>query len=165
MLDKVTDLYRQYKTPILYSGGSIAKALSQMIAGFVVAKFVTPKDFGLWNTLSLGLNYSLLLQAGLINGLNRELPYLFGKGEEEKAHKMAGTVLTFNLFASIFVILGGISTFLIFQPFGLKISGGISGITILVPITFYQNYLFSTFRSKDSFLRLSWIQLIHAGVN
>ena len=105
-------LYSKYKTPILYSGGSVSKAFAQMVVGFIVAKFVTPRDFGLWSTLNLALTYSLFMQSGLINGLNRELPYLFGKGEEKEAMRMAGTVQTYTLFLVILTILVSIPFFL-----------------------------------------------------
>jgi O-antigen/teichoic acid export membrane protein len=162
---KLGKLYTQYKTPILFSGGSIAKAFAQMIVGFVVAKFVTPKDFGLWNTLNLALTYSLFVQSGLINGLNRELPFLFGKGEEKEATQMAGTVQTFTLISSVIVLLCG-AGYLIFADIkDPKIYYGVMGITVLIVLNYYQSYLFSTFRSKNSFLNLSKLQFAHAFVN
>lgn len=151
--------------PILYSGGSIVKALAQMIVGFVVAKFVSPGDFGLWATINLALTYSLFVQSGLINGLNRELPYLFGKGENDEALLMAGTVQTFTLVSSIAVFILAIP-FLFLVPFEThKMTYGMFAIVLIIILHYYQNYLFSTFRSKDSFLQLSKLQFIHAFVN
>lgn len=164
-LSNLSQLYLRYKTPILYSGGSVAKAFAQMIVGFVIAKFITPGDFGLWNTINLVLTYSLFLQAGLINGLNRELPYLFGKGETREALLMAGTVQTFTIFSSLAIVVLG-ALVLLLVPFGNpKIVYGIIAIIVMIIFNYYQNYLFSTFRSKDSFLNLSKIQFIHAFVN
>ena len=163
--NKLIELFTKFKVPILYSGGSIVKALAQMVVGFVVAKFVTPADFGLWSTINLALTYSLFLQSGLINGLNRELPYLFGKGEDEEALAMAGTVQTFTFGSAIVVILCGIP-FMIFAPFeNNKMIYGVLAILVMIILNYYQSYLFSTFRSKDSFLQLSKIQFIHAFVN
>ena len=161
----LAQLYKQYKTPILFSGGSVAKAFAQMIVGFVVAKFVTPKDFGLWNTLNLALTYSLFVQAGLINGLNRELPYLFGKGEDEEALQMAGTVQTFTLISSVIVLLLGAGYITFVEIKNPKLYYGIIGVTILIVLNYYQSYLFSTFRSKNSFLNLSKLQFVHAFTN
>lgn len=136
-----------------------------MIVGFVVAKFVSPGDFGLWATINLALTYSLFVQSGLINGLNRELPYLFGKGDNEEALSMAGTVQTFTLVSAIVVLICAIP-FLFLVPFEThKMTYGIFGIILIIILNYYQNYLFSTFRSKDSFLQLSKLQFIHAFVN
>jgi O-antigen/teichoic acid export membrane protein len=158
-------LFGQYKTPLFYTGGSIAKAIAQMIAGFVIAKFVTPEDFGIWTTLNLAITYSMFLQAGSINGLNRELPYALGKGDERNALIMAGTVQTFTIFSSLLIILVGLSYYLIFPVDDPKFRYGLIGIILIISLSFYQNYLFSTFRSKQSFLKLSKIQFIHAFIN
>jgi O-antigen/teichoic acid export membrane protein len=163
--NRLLQLYSQYKTPILFSGGSVAKAFAQMIVGFVIAKFVTPKDFGLWNTLNLALTYSLFVQAGLINGLNRELPYLFGKGEDKEAVQMAGTVQTFTLISSILVLFIGAGYIVFADIKNPKVYYGITGVTILIVLNYYQSYLFSTFRSKNSFLNLSKLQFAHAFTN
>ena len=162
---KIFSLIKEYKTPILYSGGSVAKAFAQMVVGFIVAKFVSPEDFGLWNTISLALTYSLFLQAGLINGLNRELPFLFGKGEEKEAMLMAGTVQLFTLIISVLVLVVGLGYIVLNQNPDPRFTYGILGVVLLIVLNYYQNYLFSTFRSKDSFLNLSKLQFIHAGVN
>ncbi|MGE0635309.1 MAG: oligosaccharide flippase family protein [Bacteroidia bacterium] len=164
-MKKIVHFYSKFKAPVLYSGGSIVKSLAQMITGFVIAKFVTPQDFGLWNTLNLALTYSLFLQAGLINGLNRELPFLFGKGEEEEAIIMSGTVQTATLISSLIILFSGVGYLFFTTIQDPKMNYGIAGVTILIALSYYQNYLFSTFRSKDSFLALSKLQLIHAIVN
>jgi len=164
-LKKINQLYLKFKGPILYSGGSISKAVAQSIVGFVVVKYVTPEDFGLWSTINLALTYSLFIQAGLINGLNRELPFLYGKGRVQEANKMAGTVQTFTLYSSLLVLLLGGSFLLITTPQNSKYSYGIVAITILISLNYYQNYLSSTYRSRDSFISLSKLQLIHAITN
>ena len=164
-LQTINSLISKYKTPILFSFGSIAKAIAQMIVGFVVAKFVSPKDFGLWNTINLSLTYSLFLQAGLINGLNRELPFLFGNNKDDEAIKMAGTVQTFTLLISILVLLFGLIYVILFSGNSDKLFYGILGMILIIVLNFYQNYLFSTFRSRDSFFKLSILQFVHAFVN
>lgn len=164
-MKRITELYTKFKVPILYSGGSVVKAFAQMVVGFVIAKYIAPKDFGLWATINLALTYSLFLQSGLINGLNRELPYLFGKNEEAEAIRMAGTVQTFNLIVSILVILLAVLVVAVFSFESDKMAYGVLAIVVIIVLNYYQNYLFSTFRSKDSFLQLSLIQFIHAAVN
>lgn len=143
----------------------MAKSIAQMAVGLAVAKFVTPEDFGLWNTLNLALVYSLFIQAGVINGLNRELPYLLGQDREEEARLMAGTTQTFTFVTSVLVLVAGLCYLLLTNEPDPRIRYGILGITILIALNYYQNYLFSTFRSKSSFLRLSAIHFVHAGVN
>lgn len=164
-LVRIKRLLTQYKTPIIYSGGSVVKAFAQIIVGFAIAKFIAPNDLGLWTTINLAVTYSVFLQAGLVNGLNLELPYTYGKGEEDKAKVMAGTVQTFTLISSIVILLVGLSFFFFSQTPDKKIKFGVLAITFVIMLTYYQNYLLSTFRSKNSFLKLAYIQLADAFTN
>jgi O-antigen/teichoic acid export membrane protein len=162
---KIRQLFLQYKTPILYSGGSIAKAFATMIVGFVIAKFISPNDLGLWTTINLAITYSFFLQAGIISGLNLELPFAYGKGEDKEARIMAGTAQTFSIFSSIAILLIGLA-YLLFSPEqDAKIKFGVLAVTLFIMLSYYQNYLMSTFRSKNSFLKLATIQLVDAFVN
>ncbi|MGE5402617.1 MAG: hypothetical protein ACM3S2_19650, partial [Ignavibacteriales bacterium] len=136
-----------------------------MIVGFVIAKFIAPNDLGLWATINLALTYSVFLQAGLINGLNLELPFAYGKGDDEEAKNMAGTVQTFTFFSSVLVLIAGIVVFSLANTQGEKIRFGILAVTIIISFSYYQNYLLSTFRSKNSFSKLSIIQFADAFVN
>ena len=157
--------FTNYKTPILYTSGSMAKALSQLVAGLVIAKFVSPHDLGLWTTINLALVYSTILQAGLINGLNRELPYAFGTGANDKAKKMAGSVQTFTIFSSAIILIIGLSFFFFVHFQNEKIKYGILAIVLVIIMSYYQNYLLSTFRARKYFLKLSVLQLVYTVVN
>jgi O-antigen/teichoic acid export membrane protein len=153
------------KTPVLYTGSSVIKAFVGLIVSFIIAKYVSPDDLGIWSSISLALTYSNFLQAGVINGLNLELPYSYGKGDIENAQKMAGVAQSYTLGISIFVFLLGILCILLFPIHNPKLKWGIIAITIVICFSFYQNYLLSTFRSNNSFLKLSYIQIADAVVN
>lgn len=153
-----------YKTPILYSSSSIFKAMVNLVFSFIMAKFVSPADLGLWTTISLALTYSVFLQGGIINGLNRELPYNLGLGEKEKALKLASVSQIYIVSVSVFLSVIGFMSSMIYPSSDPKLRWGIFTITIIISFTFYQTYLLSTFRSNDSFKNLSFIQYIEGFV-
>ena len=162
---KISGLFNQYKTPILYTGGSFTKSIAQLLVGFVIAKFISPNDLGIWNTVTLVLTYSVFLQAGLLNGFNLELPAALGRGEQERANAMAGTALTLTVFTSLITFVIGLLVFFFTTHDDDKVKYGILAVTFLVAISYYQSYLTSTFRSNSSFLRLSLLQIIEAVIN
>lgn len=162
---KIKQGFVTYKTPIVYASSSIIKAFATMLVGFIIAKYVSPQDLGLWTTITLALTYSSFLQGGIINGLNLELPYAFGSGDDEKGKKLAGITQTFTLVSSIIILLIGLSCLLFYPTNDDKIRYGILGITFVIILTYYQSYLLSTFRSNNSFLKLSYIQLSEAIFN
>jgi O-antigen/teichoic acid export membrane protein len=164
-LQKIKKVFSNYKTPILYSGSSFVKSGVQIITGFIIARLIAPSDLGIWNSISLAITYSVFLQAGLINGLNIELPLSLGKGENNRANNIAGTVLTITAITMLLSFIIGISYFFFGNINDSKMRYGILAVTFLIPISLYQSYLTSTFRSNSSFLNLAKLQIVEALLN
>lgn len=143
----------------------MTQSITQLIIGFVIARFVPPEDLGLWTTLNLAVTYVSFLQAGLISGLNRELPYSYGKGNTQEAKKLAGTVQSITIITSIIILLAGLLCSVFYQFENVKIKYGVLAITIYIISLFFQNYLTSTYRSNNSFITLSKIQVINSIIN
>jgi O-antigen/teichoic acid export membrane protein len=164
-VNELKKLYSKFKIPILYSSGALTKSLAQLIVGFVIAKYITPYDLGLWTTINLLLTYSVFLQAGFINGLNLELPLASGKGDDVEVRLLAGSVQSIVIvFSILFLILGSLY-FLFYPEQNLKIKYGVVAIVFVCILTYYQSYLMSTFRSKNSFETLSFIQIADSLIN
>jgi O-antigen/teichoic acid export membrane protein len=106
----------------------------------------------------------MLLLAGLINGLSRDLPYQIGKGEVEGSNKMAGTALLFVLLSSGIVVVAGIATALFVDRFNRVFSLSILTITLVIVTTFYSNYLTVTFRSAKSFVDMARLRLVSSAL-
>ncbi|MGX9984898.1 lipopolysaccharide biosynthesis protein [Soonwooa purpurea] len=165
MLNKLKNSLVRYKTAVLYSSTSIIKALATILAGFFIAKYVSPEDLGLWTAISIALSYSMFIQGGINNGLNLELPFAYGLGDVKKAEKLAGVAQTFSIVTSIIILIVGVTSFIFYPTEDIKLRLGILGITFVIILTFYQTYLSSTYRSNDSFTKLSRIQLCEAFFN
>ena len=158
----IKELFEKYKILALYSGGSILKAFVQMLGSLVIAKFVAPEDLGLWTTINLALIYSGFLQAGLINGINLELPYALGKSEKETADSISGTAQIFVIGYAIVILTISILFVLFYTEPNLKIKYGVLGIGVIIILTLYHSYLSSTFRSYNLFHKLSYLQIFDA---
>ena len=70
---------------MIFSISSMAYVAIQKLFGLVVLRWISPSDMGLWNTASIVAPYIGFLQLGVFVALNRELPFLLGKDEREKA--------------------------------------------------------------------------------
>lgn len=162
---KVKHTFITYKTPIVYASSSIIKAFATLVAGFFIAKFISPEDLGLWTTLSLFITYALFLQGGVINGLNLELPLSFGEGKNKRGRLMVSVAQTFTLYLSVAFFLVGIVLYFFFPFESDKVKYGVLAVSFIIVFTFYQNHLLSTFRSNNSFLKLSYLQIVDAVVN
>ena len=50
------------------------------------------QQYGLWLTISTVLVYGTIIQFGVLNGMNREIPRLLGKNQAEEAEYMRQVV-------------------------------------------------------------------------
>lgn len=148
---------------IIYLGSAqMISNVIRIISGILVARFVLPEMLGTFNGIGIILGYLPLLQLGVMNGLNRELPYYFGKGEVEKAKGYASVAQSWEvaLSALAFTIMTLIAVYYLFQSKYLFAAGfftfGLSSI-----FHYYgQNYLQILFRTNHDFNKLSNIALI-----
>ncbi len=86
---------------LLFTGSTIFFQCSRLAVSLVAASLIGPEQFGVWNTLNPFLIYGSIITLGVPNGMNREVPFLIGKGRVERAKQVADQVFWFVLIASI----------------------------------------------------------------
>lgn len=152
------------KVAIKFSFSTILMSIVNMLSGILIIRWLLPKDIGLWNSLILIQSYILFAQLGIFNGLNRELPFLLGQNNKELAIKYAQTAG----FVARALMIGTIIIGLLVLPFIYLHSNNwnviFSLIVLIISISFnfLQNYLTVTFRSNQSFEKLTKIYLVQS---
>lgn len=164
VLDAVARGRRDHESTILYTASSLAKAGLGFVATFVTMRAVAPGHLGLWTSMSLATTYSAFLQAGVNNGLNRELPYYLGAGDESRARRLAGTAQAFTAVSCLIALAAGIAALLIFRGKGSAFLAAVVVETIAVVCFFYQSYLAVTFRSTTSFKALAKVEFLGVAI-
>jgi O-antigen/teichoic acid export membrane protein len=151
---------KEHQGPVLFTASSIWLSVAQMASGIVIVHYVAPKEMGIWSSVSLALVYSLFVLVGIQNGLSRELPYYLGANNEEMARSLASTTLFYTSIGCILSLVGGTCAVavLLWERRDSKLIYAVAAMTLMVTFQFYQYYLFLTFRSKNSFLKLAWVQ-------
>ena len=157
---------RQHHAPVLFTVSSLALSVAQLLSGVVIVHYIDPKDVGMWYSAALALTYAFFVLAGVQNGLSRELPYYLGANNEDMARRLASTTLFYTLGGCVLALFGGICTvaYLIWKHSNFKLTSAVAAVTLLVAFKFYQNYLFVTFRSKNSFVDLARVQMWQAAI-
>jgi O-antigen/teichoic acid export membrane protein len=155
---------RQKLTPLLFASSSTTTSMAQMVAGLVIIKWITPEELGLWQSVRLAQIYAFILLLGINNGLGRELPFLLGKGEDAFAGRLAGTAFFCVTMANIVIAIAGISCAIAFAERGAHLVCAILAITLQIGMVFYQHIFQLTFRSTDSFKKLTKIQFTEAAL-
>lgn len=153
---------KEKKKSVLYltaalSGGNYYAMVMHMVAGIVIGRYVEPGVLGKFGAFSLVLGYIPFAQLGILNGLNRELPYYIGRGEGERVNTLASAAQFWAC------ALGGIvgAVLLVLSLFYAVIGNfenalGWAVHAILAFLLFYNTYyLQMTYRTSHDFARLA----------
>lgn len=161
----IFNYFKKNKTAGLYISSGLFLTASQAFSGFIVLRWLEPSSLGQWDSFVVFAGYIHFLTLGTTNGLGRELPYWLGKGNIElglKRLKTAGyftTSLSISIIGIVFII--GLILFFTKQisldkAIMLFFSFSSSALAIQT------NFLGATYRSAQSFDKLSVIQFFNS---
>lgn len=142
---------------VAVAGGNYYAMAMTLIAGVVVGRYVDPEVLGKFGAFALVLGYIPFLQVGVLNGLNRELPYYIGKGETDRVQDLAAAgqfwaCLLGTLVGMTLVVMG------VWNAIGGNWENAVGWWTyaVLGFLLFYNtNYLQLTYRTSHDFARLA----------
>ena len=136
--------------------GNISTNLITMVSSILIARWVGPQDMGIWNAALLVTFYIPTLQLGVFNGLNRELPYLIGAGDKQRALRMAEAAYAWLWLLMGVSILCGAFVAVWFWTKGQPERCLISiAIAVIVVTSWPTSYLTTTYRTHHEFGRLA----------
>ncbi len=155
-----------YLVGSLAVGSAVSTGLN-MLGGILVARLVAPATLGLLNGITLVQGYAPLLQLGILNGLNRDLPYYIGKGERQRAHELAAAAQAWALALGGAGCLGllGVAAWQLARN-ELWLAAGWLANAILIVTLFYKDwYLNFTFRTSHDFTKLAVASVVQSAAN
>jgi O-antigen/teichoic acid export membrane protein len=126
------------------AGFAISQYLSrfvQLFRGIIAARFLGPATYGSWNALLLVLDYGILSQLGLQQGLDQEIPGSITRGNEEQTSRLkrggvAGMIVLWILFAA------GVAVYLVVRRRRLAEGWGPAGVLLMVVAVLLQELIF-----------------------
>ncbi|MBS3055958.1 MAG: oligosaccharide flippase family protein [Candidatus Aenigmarchaeota archaeon] len=155
---------RMIKDVTGYSISSILTQLLSIIRGIVVARFLGPALYGIFNLLRILLGYSQYSQLGMLPAMSKEIPYRKGRGEP--IENIKNIVFTITLIISLIIGLGVIVfSFLFSSMFPESLISGLRIVSVLILLQqiyfFYSNYL----RAVKEFIFISIIEILMTVIN
>lgn len=79
---------------LLFSASTMAFQFSRLVVSLIVARWVGPDEFGVWNALNLLLLYGIFISLGIPNGMNRNVPLLMGQNKHAQAKQVTDLTTT-----------------------------------------------------------------------
>jgi O-antigen/teichoic acid export membrane protein len=71
----------QARSILSFFGGNLGTTVLSLFASLLVTRWSEPRQLGMWNFALLLATYASVLQLGVFNGLNRQIPYYLGKND------------------------------------------------------------------------------------
>lgn len=140
-----------------YLSSSILGSIVGIFSGFFTYRYIEPSILGIWTLFTIYEVYATFTRLGVINGLGRELPYLFGKGDYDEAEKLASTGLFYSLFSNV-ILLMALPFILNEKSIDWNDNNYVLAFIIIltrIVLSSYTSYLSVTFRTNQSFSDLS----------
>lgn len=143
-------------------GGNLVSSVIRMFSGFLTARCVEPGVMGLFNGIGLVQGYVPFLQLGVLNGLNRELPYYVGKGDDARVRQLAASAQAWALLLGVVVALSlvGVAAWQAACGRWLQAAGWLSYAVTGFFLFYCTYYLEITFRTRSDFARLALINVV-----
>jgi O-antigen/teichoic acid export membrane protein len=83
-----------------FAGSTLLLQACRFGVSVVAAKLLGPLSFGIWNAVSSILVYGLSAHGGVLNGMNREVPYHAGRRDAAKVAQVRRVSLTVGLLSA-----------------------------------------------------------------
>ncbi|MBM3427721.1 MAG: hypothetical protein FJX95_02950 [Bacteroidetes bacterium] len=153
------------KSSLIYVASGLFRTFMQVVVGFLVLRWIEPGSLGQWQSLLLMSTYLSILTLGTTSAINRELPFLLGKNQEEQAMGFLSSVGYFTEILSWLFIISSVfvGSFFWFQgwykwDFCIElVLAAINGA-----INIQTNFIGSTFRTSNSFQKVGKVQFLIA---
>jgi O-antigen/teichoic acid export membrane protein len=156
---------REWRVGLTFASSSFLSGFVSMLIGILMIRWIEPGDLGIWQSLSILQLYIPFLELGIPNGLNRELPYLLGKGDNAGALKHSQAAQSFMIVIALVIFLAtlfGLSIMFALS-YDARVISGVVTVGLMVSINAYQRYLTVTFRSSQNFIALSKLYIYQTG--
>jgi O-antigen/teichoic acid export membrane protein len=144
------------------TGGNIVSSVLRMAGGLLQARYVLPDVLGLFNGIGLIQGYTRFLQLGVLNGLNRELPYYYGKGDYQRVKAFASVALAWALLlgTAVALTLCGVAGWCWLRGSRWEAAAWLANAALAFQFFYGTMYLQSTYRTTHDFARLSILNVI-----
>jgi O-antigen/teichoic acid export membrane protein len=83
------------KNILSLGGATLLSAAFSFVLGVVTRNILGPEEYGFWLSVSLIFTFFPLVQLGVVNAMNREVPFYKARGNYKKVQEAKSTTLSF----------------------------------------------------------------------
>jgi O-antigen/teichoic acid export membrane protein len=113
----------------------------QLVRGVVAARLLSPAAYGSWNALLLILDYGILSQLGLQQGLDQEIPGALAHGDDARTRELKTGGVS-GMIALWIVFALGVTAYVVMKPRHWAEGWGLPGVSLMVVAVLLQELIF-----------------------
>ncbi len=132
----------------MYLGSNSLRALGQIINLYLISKFLSVEQFGIYTFFILFLGYYAIFNLGTISGLNIELPYSIEKKRNRIVDTQIQTVNTYYIILFLLTLVFATIYYYFANYKLLEEKIGFGSVVLLCILTQYEYFLLSILRAK-----------------
>lgn len=141
---------------LFYLSSNFFANFLNFITGIVVRRILEPAIMGLFNEIMLIFDYARYSHMGIIDALDREMPYFYGKKDYEKVERLKDTGFTICLIVSLLISIGiFIATWFIKLNGNNILVGGVRIVSLMIVLRFITSLYIVLNRSRNRFSVIS----------
>lgn len=149
----------------LYAFSSYLTQAIDIVISISMKRFLGPTFSGVWASLQVILIYSKYVSLGTVESTAREIPYLMGKGEAQKAEEIKNTVFWFSVINGLVLALGIVAYAVCFRSHSsAPVFWGLITIACLVVLQRVYNFLVVLLRAFKKFTLASKLMIFSSAV-
>ena len=150
----------------IYSGSTQIAQIITLITAILFRRFLGPMQTGIWTTLQILVDYSKYATFGVMDAVNREIPYQVGKKDENRATEIKNLAFSFVISSSI-LVSGGIALFalLMRNHFSQEVFAGLLMVSGVIVLQRINNLMVSVLRCYKKFDVEASLTIVSAIVN
>lgn len=140
------------------------------ILGIVTRNMLGPEKYGYWLMISLIFTYGPFLQLGMLNAMNKEVPYFLAKKNMKRVDEIYNYTFSFLFFLSLFVSISlFVSSLLLSQSLKIEteLIQGLMFASFLLLLLFLSMYCEMVYRSQQNFkfvAKLNFIKIVSQAI-
>jgi O-antigen/teichoic acid export membrane protein len=151
------------KSIVRYSSSNIYRQILGVVNAFIRPKLLTPELYGLWNLLSLIINYANYSDLGSRTSMRFLIPYNDARGEAQKVSDIKASVFYGTLYLRLILVSGLLLTALL-TDFSLEVKWGLITIATVIMIRWYYLYYISLLKSYQNFKLISQANYLRTSI-
>ncbi|MDP2942078.1 MAG: oligosaccharide flippase family protein, partial [Candidatus Omnitrophota bacterium] len=154
------------KDSIFFSGSTYFSYIFKVINSLIIRRFLSPVSMGLLSELMLVNEYTKAHHLGVLNALDREIPFYRGKENSAKVEEVKRTGLNFSFVSALVVgvLLVAVSFFLKSRNHDKDFVNGLFLVALLIIVEVVTAYYRVILRTSNKFTLLGKFNVFFAVV-